>query len=167
MEFLKVSDLKHLNALQIHEENEMAYVEDTKEYYRWHESQWEKVTIEGTGLSLNLYDLNKSLYSQVTPIDINSYLDFFANYNLNQNAHYYMLLSNNKRYYTVFVNEPHEVMSFEETIIDVLQSISDKIYSVELTEDEYAIEIWLSMNPEEDPEAFFLFPYDAGVVTFG
>jgi hypothetical protein len=52
-----------LEAIQNHTDGELAYVEDIKEWYQWNEEnkEWVKVNLEGKGLELNLYDLNKNI----------------------------------------------------------------------------------------------------------
>lgn len=167
MAFLRVTDLTHLNALQIHEENEMAYVESEQQYYRWHEGTWEQVEIKGSGLTINLYDLNKSVMSQLPPKEVENYRTAFADFAASQKAHYYILFSFKAHYYTLFAQDPHEALSFEDALIEILEGFEGNIYSIELKEEYQCVEMWISMAQDEEPDLYILAPYDEGVVTFG
>lgn len=167
MALLTVTDLTHLNALQIHEENEMAYVESEKQYYRWHEGAWEHIEIQGSGIEVNLHDLNKSVMAQMTPVIVREYKDFFEEYAKSQNAHYYILFSFYTHYYTLFAQDPHETLSFGEVMCEILNDFEGYVYSISKSEDKPYIEFWISMSQEAEPEHFILAPYDEGVVTFG
>ena len=77
------------------------------------------------------------------------------------NAIYYMLLSNERKDYTIFRNEmrnfDEEKLKFE--ISELMECLLNRglIKGIDLTKDEQAIEIWLSI----DGEAFvyYFFPY--------
>jgi hypothetical protein len=55
--------------------------------------------------------------------------------------------------------------SFRETVCEIIQELGE-VFSLELLEDG-AVEIWLKPVCAEEPYAFYLFPYDAGVVYYG
>lgn len=167
MAFLTVTDLTHLNALQIHEENEMAYVESEKQYYRWHDNVWEQVEIQGSGIEVNLYDLNKSVMAQLAPVIVSEYKDFFENYAKSKSAHYYILFSFKAHYYTLFAQDPHEALSFGKVMCEILNGFEGYVYGITEAEDGQCIELWISQTQEAEPELYLLSPYDEGVVTFG
>ena len=54
---------------------------------------------------------------------------------------------------------------FSDTVIEIITALGD-IYSIEPTEYDDAVEIWIKPNEEEMPMVFYLFPYDTGVVKF-
>ena len=167
-----VTNLKTLKALKNHTNGELAYVKETKEIYTWVEEKNEWIKVEaanGQGLELNLYDLNKSIISQLTPMtkeEIFSKEDMLNDYRyFSENTHY-MLLCKDFNYYTIF---SYSVMpsfeTFGKAIITIISELGE-IYSIEQLQDG-AIEIWIKPVEEESPYAFYLFPYDAGVVYYG
>lgn len=119
-------------------------------------------------IELNLYDLNKSVINQLepmTPDEIINNLSTIKEYYHKSNNSFHMLLCRDYNYYTIFA--PDEIMSsdFVATIYDIIVNLGT-VYSIENTEDG-AIEIWIKPEGEEMPYAFYLFPYDAGVVYYG
>lgn len=119
-------------------------------------------------VELNLYDLNKSVINQLepmTPDEIIDNLGLIKEYYCKSNNGFHMLLCRDYNYYTIFA--PDRIMSseFTATVYDIIVNLG-AIYSIENTEDG-AIEIWIKPEGEEMPYAFYLFPYDAGVVYYG
>ena len=55
--------------------------------------------------------------------------------------------------------------TFGKALITIISELGE-IYSIEQLQDG-AIEIWIKPFGEESPYAFYLFPYDAGVVYYG
>ena len=119
-------------------------------------------------VELNLYDLNKSVINQLEPMTLDEIID-----NLNLIEEYYhksdnsfhMLLCKDYNYYTIFAPDDIITIEFTATVYDIIVNLGT-IYSIENTEDG-AIEIWIKPEGEEMPYAFYLFPYDAGVVYYG
>lgn len=119
-------------------------------------------------VELNLYDLNKSVINQLEPMTLDEIID-----NLNLIEEYYhksdnsfhMLLCKDYNYYTIFAPNDIITIEFTATVYDIIVGLG-AVYSIENTEDG-AIEIWIKPEGEEMPYAFYLFPYDAGVVYYG
>lgn len=82
------------------------------------------------------------------------------------NNTYHMLLCKDFSYYTIFNYD--SMLSFPDFPSAVCTIITElgEVYSIELLEDG-AMEIWIKPTGEENPYAFYLFPYDAGVVYYG
>ena len=118
---------------------------------------------------MNLYDLNKNLVNQLKPLTkeeiFNKEKDFINLHKRFSNKHY-MLLCTEYSYYTIF-EEEKIIMNkpFSDTVIEIITALGD-IYSIEPTENNDAIEIWIKPDEEEMPMVFYLFPYDPGVVKF-
>ena len=55
--------------------------------------------------------------------------------------------------------------SFAEAVITIITELGE-VYSIDCLDDG-GIEIWIKPTGEESPYAFYLFPYDAGVVYYG
>lgn len=165
---IQVKNLQHLEALQNHEENELAYVEDIKKVYYWTaENGWQPVDIKNKGLELNLYEINKNIIGQLKPIERNELFDkagmvfdFFAN--SHPNAHY-MLLCREYNYYTIFEFADFATEDFVDAVLGVVADLGE-VYAIE--EAESALEFWVKPTDCDDPMVFILFPYDAGVVYY-
>jgi hypothetical protein len=119
-------------------------------------------------IELNLYDLNKSVINQLnpmTPDEIIDNLNLIEEYYHKSDNSFHMLLCKDYNYYTIFAPDDIITIEFTATVYDIIVSLGT-IYSIENTEDG-AIEIWIKPEGEEMPYAFYLFPYDAGVVYYG
>jgi hypothetical protein len=119
-------------------------------------------------VELNLYDLNKSVINQLepmTPDEIIDNLNLIEEYYHKSKNNFHMLLCKDYNYYTIFAFDDIITIEFTATVYDIIVSLG-AVYSIENTEDG-AIEIWIKPEGEEMPYAFYLFPYDAGVVYYG
>lgn len=175
--YLTVPSLSVLNNLKNHEPNEICYCEETSKLYQYslEESKWVEMKTDGQGLNLNLYELNKNVISQLPFLDrkenektFRKKLNEFKENNKNSN--YFMLLNNELHYFTILTlnqikNKIGELSTFENTIIDLIYEIG-QIYSLEFTEDNSAIEIWIKPNGYDEPHVFYLFNYSEGVVYY-
>lgn len=117
-----------------------------------------------------LYDLNKMAVEKGEVALVGDMLEekkeLIMEFLKDTNAIYYMLLSNERKDYTIFRNEmrnfDEEKLRFE--ISELMECLLNRglIKGIDLTKDEQAIEIWLSI----DGEAFvyYFFPYDNAVI---
>lgn len=168
--YLVVQNKSQLFALQNHEPGEMALCADTNEVYCWNEGTgWSLINIETKGLELNLYDLNKNIIEQLNPLTMNEVsmkMGLINEYYQNANNTYHMLLCRDFNYYTIFNYDSMLTLpDFADAVCTIITELGD-VYSIELLEDG-AMEIWIKPTGEESPYAFYLFPYDAGVVYYG
>ena len=145
---------------------EIAHAIDTNETYIYNDG-WqllENVRLEGQGLNMNLYDLNKSIISQLKTID-----DFTASITLiNDFAEktknkYYMLYAKDISYFTIFhIKKYGEFINLGNGVIECLYNVGS-VKSIDYTENKDAIEVWIQQDDE--PICAYLFPYDNGIVT--
>ena len=168
--YLIVQNKAQLFALQNHEPDEMALCSDTNEIYCWDEKTgWSLINVEGKGLELNLYDLNKNIIEQLNPLTTNEVsmkMGLINEYYQKANNTYHMLLCRDFNYYTIFNYDGMLTFpDFAGAVCSIITELGD-VYSIELLEDG-AMEIWIKPTGEESPYAFYLFPYDAGVVYYG
>ena len=168
--YLVVQNKAQLFALQNHEPGEMALCSDTNEIYCWDEKTgWSLINVEGKGLELNLYDLNKNIIEQLDPLTTNEVsmkMGLINEYYQKANNTYHMLLCRDFNYYTIFNYDSMLTFpDFAGAVCTIITELGD-VYSIELLEDG-AMEIWIKPTGEESPYAFYLFPYDAGVVYYG
>ena len=165
-----VNNKAELFAVQNHEPGEMALCKDTNEIYIWDEEHgWSLITAEEKGFEMNLYDLNKNVIGQLDPLtpgEITMKMSLFKDYYDKANNLYHMLLCRDFNYYTIFnYNSMPNTPDFSSIVCTVITELGE-VYSIELLEDG-AMEIWIRPTGEESPYAFYLFPYDAGVVYYG
>lgn len=117
-----------------------------------------------------LYDLNKMAVEKGEIALVGDMLeekkDLIMNFLKDTNAIYYMLLSNERKDYTIFRNEmrnyDEEKLKIE--INELMECLLNRglIKGIDLTKDEQAIEIWLSI--EEEAFVYYFFPYDNAVI---
>lgn len=167
---LVVSTLSALYALKNHSEGEYAYCEEDKTFYCWQNNNWVPINIDNKGISMNLYDLNKTAVEQL-PImnyeDIIKKIEIIDNLKNTSTNNHYMLLCKEYNYYTIFEYETLNFsnLTFGQTVCDIISEIGN-VYSIEPNEENNAIEIWIKPENEESPLVFYLFPYDMGVVYY-
>lgn len=116
--------------------------------------------------TISLYELNKQIISQLPNYgeeEIQQAKELIKQYDKDNCATYYMLLSNEMRYYTLFdCGYGAEADPFYSAVIDCLNSIGP-IKSIEKNQNG-VIEIWCFSIVNEEIYVFYLFPYDEGVV---
>ena len=122
-----------------------------------------------SAIGMNMYDINKQIISQLPAIDQEDMAvvkrDIIRKYCDQMKAEYYMLLCRDINYYTVF---KIDLKLADETVEDVLVDCANyigAIKSIGFTEDEQALELW--MTNEEDTYVAYFFPYDQGVIVCG
>lgn len=138
----------------------------------------EKTKISGA----TLYDLNKQIINQtenpMTDEDLYDALDYivapFFKKNIEQRINkedfdncYFMLLCKEDNNYTLF--NVRNYLDFQEPVLMACDELRiclknrGKVYSIENTEDNYAIEIWLK-DADKGMLCYYLFPYNEGVI---
>ena len=165
-----VKNKTELFAIQNHEPGEMALCTDTNEVYIWDEEHgWTQIDVDSKGFEMNLYDLNKNIISQLdplTPNEITMKMGMIEEYYNNTNNTYHMLLCRDFNYYTIFnYDSMLSFPNFSGAVCTIITELGE-VYSIEVNEDG-VLEIWIKPTGEESPYAFYLFPYDAGVVYYG
>ena len=165
---IKVKDLKTLKALQNHSEGELALVERGNKIYVYKEDKWVKYDPKDGGLTVSLYDVNKMAMlnmPDLTEEQIDEAKKMIANF-VSRDSTFWMLLNNEKRYYTVFQLTKNKaiilIKNIEDEVIDCLQEIGT-IRSIEQV-DENTIEAWVIDKMDSEAYAYYLFNYDKGVV---
>lgn len=165
---LKIKDLKTLRKLKTNNKvNELALVEETKTLYKWDGANWNIHKPEG-GISVSLYELNQSAMTAL-PAMTDSAIEI-AKENIKKYVYniapgkYYMLLNNERNYYTLFNTGYSSGTNFdyntiENEIIECLQS-QGIIKDISLVDN--GIEFWVTIN--NNSYVYYLFNYDKGVI---
>ena len=165
---IKVKDLKTLKALPNHKENELALVEKGNKVYVYKEDKWVKYDPKEGGLSVSLYDINKMTmvnFPDLTDEQIDDAKRMIAKF-ISPKSTFWMLLNNEKRYYTVFQLTKNKdiilIKNIEDEVIDCLKEIGS-IKSIDQV-DENTVEAWVVDKTDSEAYAYYLFNYDKGVV---
>ena len=147
---------------------QVALAKDTNEVYVYMSDGWQvmsdTVKMEGEGLKMSLYELNRSIIEQLpTMTDFTKAIDVINAYKACTKNQYYMLYGKDLSYFTMFnVQEQGECDSLGCGVIECLANVGE-VRAVDLTEAGDAIEIWVVANGTVS--CLYLFPYDTGVVT--
>lgn len=151
------------------EDGTLVYCDETEKIYTITNKQFEEYTPAVTsesGLNMSLYDLNKAIVSQIKPLD--DTLRSIAKMTITHWAdlhkdNFYLLYGKEISYFTLFMKDQAnpEVKNLAVGVFECLDNIGD-ICSVERTEDQSAIEIWV--NTPEGATCLYLFCYGNGIV---
>ena len=174
MNFLSIEKKAFLFAIQNHIPGEVVYCEDTKETFVWDEDKgWLPINNSDTPneMGLNLYDLNKSIINQMTPLakevirlKLKEVMSIYTT--ANSDSVFNMLLCKEYNYYTIFQKIPTIVnYNLKKAIYETITELGE-VFSIEIVNGNQC-EIWIRPVGEEDVKVFYLFPYDTGVITHG
>ena len=154
-------------------ENDLVYSTDTQEIFQYRNGKWEHyasdVKVEGGGLNMGLYELNKSIIGQLPTIEDTTEKGELIN-EFYQNTHnkFYMMYGKEISYFTIFnvIEGTTELKSLADGVFACLEQFGP-IKAIDKNEDGTAIEIWVmddvgTVNGEAT--CLYLFPYDAGIV---
>lgn len=118
----------------------------------------------------NLYDFNKNAMSQYGPMDViqfnrmlNSVADTMIDACDNCDRHYWMLLCHDRRDFTLF--NIIAVSNMYDIINELKPTLENRgiVLDIEL-QDNGAYEIWIREPETNENFAYYLFPYDEGVI---
>jgi hypothetical protein len=125
---------------------------------------------------MSLYEANQSAVDQFEPLKLFEFKEqvesiageFFYN---KENYKYFMLLCNELRDYTLFnfvgQNEPcvKDDAAITNACWEIRQCLLNRGTPLYVDFDEYGnVQIWIRYFEDEKPHAYFLFPYDEGVI---
>lgn len=145
------------------QDGELAFCTDTKKVMMYQDNTWHEFKAE-SGLNLNLYDLNKSIISQLPNLNSENIYKAIKLINIfaeDTNNTYHMLYGKEINYFTLFVKDFYARESIGQEVINCLSNIGI-IKSIELTEEKDAVEIWV--ENENNFIILYLFPYDNGII---
>lgn len=169
-EILKVKNQAILEALQNHEEGEVCFLEDTKQYMMYKDGIWMPIQANMTseGLQINLYELNKQIVSQLPAFEDSQWegaKKVFEDWSKFRYNEYFMLYGREISYFTIFkrISKNGEFESLFEALKTCLEHIGT-VHGFDIVNDNSALEIWVNTNGEMT--CLYLFEYDEGVVTF-
>ena len=161
---LNIKTLNILKALQNVPDNETALVAEDKKVYIYQEGEWKEYHPEDNAFKINLMELNQLLVSQLPDLDkqgLEKGKDLISDYVSAAPGPYYMLLSNELRYYTVFAMSTGDYPQLEDEVITCAQTLGS-IKSINANDDG-VIEIWVFLGEKSYP--LYFFNYSEGVIT--
>ena len=129
-------------------------------------------------LGTSLYDMNKSLIEKqipdLTDEEMQNKKTLIIDFINDTGNQYYMLLCNDRKDYTIFRREINENDDFLDNIeapdrdrlwnvlVDECLPNRGRTKSIELTENQDAVEIWISIEGES--YCYMFFPYDTAII---
>ena len=166
---------KYTNTVNNFQVGELVYLEDRDTCVMYNGKEFvdipKEAKLEGNGLQISLYELNKSIVSQLAPkLTVEEQEGSCALINdyrsLNGNIHY-MLLCKDISYYTIFEPVDSEKSDYAYLGNAVLDCVSDigQFICADLTEDKGAIELWVRTTEEENL-CMYLFGCEQLIVTY-
>lgn len=117
--------------------------------------------------SIELYELNRSIIEQQGVLGVDTLAEKFELINAfaaDTKNDFYMLYGREMNYFTVFAKyEKWELETLALAVTECLANIG-AVYSIELTTEQDAIEIWVKDTQQDLVTCMYLFPYDNGIV---
>lgn len=119
-----------------------------------------------------LYDINKGIVQQnelkLSEGLLNSKKEIVKNFVIKNENTYYMLLSNERKDYTIFTMKDKSIYEdkskkLASVLVDECLMNRGEIRGIDITKDKGAIEIWLSI--EEEAYVYYFFPYDSAIIN--
>lgn len=176
MTVFKVDTLNEMNLLQNHPEDEVIYVSNEQKYFIWNKdnNKYEEYHFKTSGVDVNLYELNQQIISQRDPLTREKLFNkenvaLLEAFQVKTDNKYYMFLCNELKSYTIFARgckcKEQALHNFADEVLDLIADYG-AVYAVGLTEDKVAIEIWIKAETDKMPHAYYLFPYDMGVIYY-
>lgn len=154
------------------EDGDICIAEDTHNCFERQGGKWIPYIpkVSGTGPEIPLYELNRSVMRQQKEYNAEQmkiFINDFNEYAKKTANKYYMLLSIETAYYTLFVSQPeenNELKNLGSALLAVSLAIGP-IVGHDIEEDH--VEIWYRDKKDNEAYCYMLFPYDGGVVPFG
>lgn len=174
MELLKIQK-NELDTLENIQDGQMAYDENTKEYFMYKNGEWMPVEaqVTGDGLQINLLELNRNIISQLPDFEEEQWegsKKVFNDWLSKQSSTHYMLYGREINYFTIFkkgILGESDFATFWDGLKECLNALGP-VRSIGVNELEdgsaAAIEIWLKYN--DVVTCLYLFNYDEGIVTY-
>lgn len=119
---------------------------------------------------LSLYELNKNIMENVPEEAIpteEQLKEIINKFTTNDNSNYYMLLSNELRYYTIFekvIQGDSQKLDLNNISTEVILCLQDLGDIIGIAEEPGALEFWV--KTESGAECLYFFNYSAGIVYF-
>ena len=142
-------------------EYEMALVEEEQKIYKYTDGEWVEYK-SPEGLTISLLELNSIAVTQLASLTDEEIVKAKFAINKFVSLGYYMLLSNELKYYTVFdfnKNYTKDNPRLIDEVIACLQELGN-IKSYEINDD--SIEFWITKDDKSYP--LYFFDYSGGVI---
>ena len=173
-EKIVIATIKDLFSLKDIEPNTVVFVEDKEAYYikddanLWRQIEFNEQLDVHSNVQMNLYDMNKSIISQLPALtELSDKIKLINQFAKDIPNRFYMMYGKEISYFTVFMEDMvNNDETLGEVVVDCLSYVGP-VHSIELTAAADAVEIWVKPEGAEDVTCLYLFPYNTGIVTFG
>lgn len=158
----KIIDFSQINYQP--EENEIVQDRATKNLFIYRENHWMLLEPKSLAPEMSLYELNKQLSKQQPSLSENQLderIEVIKEWMIDKDNDSYMLYGKEISYFSLFNRVYNDILT--NRIKETLMTIGD-IRSIDITEDNSGIEIWISTKSEQIETCLYLFPYDDGVI---
>ena len=144
-------------------EGELALVEETRTLYKWDGANW-NIHKDPKGINVSLFELNQGAMTALPALsekEIEKAKTAIHDFVHGSKQIWFMLLSNEQRYYTVFNTKSGNVKlpKIEDEVIECLKG-QGQIKSFEDLGD--SIELWVTIDKQS--YVYYLFGYNRGVI---
>lgn len=158
----KIIDFSQVNYQP--EENEIVQDRTTKNLFIYKENHWMLLEPKSLAPEMSLYELNKQLSKQqsfLSESQLEEKIKIIKEWITNKDNTFYMLYGKEISYFSLFNRVYNDVLTnrIKETLLAI-----GNIRSIDITEDNSGIEIWISAKSEQIETCLYLFPYDNGVI---
>lgn len=160
-----VERLAELNNIKNPKDGTIVKCNEDKNTYMYNHG-WQKLVGEETpsGFRMNLYDYNKMLIANFSPLtqeQIDASIDKINEWAF---GNYQMLYGKSMSYFTVFHRNLSSKESLGFAVFDCLKEVG-QVVSIDINSQDNVWEIWIR-TPEQENECLYLFNYDEGVVEY-
>lgn len=159
-----VSTKKILDALKNRDENECALVEDTHKIYQFKNGEWVELNPADKAFTITLMELNSMAVTQLPELEsLEEAKTCIFDYVQNSGATYFMLLSNELRYYTVFHFNGDIEQNLPDVETEVLECAKELgVLKAVNKNDDGVVEMWITVDDRSYP--LYFFDYEKGVI---
>ena len=155
-------------------DKEYALVKEESKMYQYiaADKEWKPVVIQGEGLKMSLYDINKNIFAQLEPMTDEALrqvhaeiFKFMGETMANPDNDYWALVCWEKHYITIFHHDDRlKLNNNSEELSDIFMEVIENLGDVkDVTNNGHgAMEIWITDSLDTD--CYLFFNYREGVV---
>ena len=149
------------------EDGECVKILEDNQVYMYKNSNWEPIDVKSK-VAMNLYDINKQIFSQLKPYGEEEWKDAVERINMwriTSHYKYHMMLCKDLSYYTILHKErmASDFDTFGNAIRECLSSCFE-VVDIDCSDID-KIEIWI--KDADEAYVMYIFGYDDGVVSYG
>ena len=157
----KLADLKNIS------DGELVILDDTHQVYQFKDNKWIEKDMNEESKKLTLYGLNKLIVAQMpslTTKELGEKKKLITDFVTEIQGKYYLLLSKELNYYTLFAIQPSTKAKICDELIQCLFSFG-RIKSIDLVhqDNDSALECWVC-DRNNNASVFYFFDWTEGTI---